>query len=72
MDDQRSRILLLTIYEQDNHLTSAFVCPVVWAWAVRVCHTRDLQIKRLHDTKVSTRQLFLDPGKNLITTLIEN
>jgi hypothetical protein len=72
MDNQSSRILLLAIYKQNNHLASAIIRSVMWAGTIGVCQTGHLQIERLHDAKVGTCQLSLDPVENLITSLIEN
>jgi hypothetical protein len=42
MNDQRDRIILLVIYEQDNHLAITFVGPMVGTGTIRMRCPGDL------------------------------
>ena len=72
MNDHRSRIVILPINQQEDHLAITGIRPMMGAWTVGVSQPGNVQIECLHYAKASAGQLLVDPSLSLLACLVKN
>jgi hypothetical protein len=70
--NKRGRICLFSIYKQNYELAITFLCSMMWAGALGVCTTSNLEIKGWRNAEAGTNQFFFDPCFSLVVILIES
>jgi hypothetical protein len=58
------------VNQQNDHLTVALICPMMWTGTILQIHAGSIQVERLHDAQSCQRKALPKPGEQLIVRVI--